>query len=82
MAEKDVSNFTSSSSRMFPVIRFCVQLSSQRHSTISTGLPQLDETLLGRGSMPITQHAATSGLTRGQVVEIYGPPAVGKTTMA
>ncbi|KAJ5443497.1 uncharacterized protein N7458_007369 [Penicillium daleae] len=45
---------------------------------ISTGLPRLDETL---DDSPADQRRS-GGILRGQVTEVFGPPGVGKTSLA
>ncbi|KAL9064424.1 MAG: hypothetical protein Q9157_007836 [Trypethelium eluteriae] len=57
-------------------------LKVQRPQAVSTGLPQLDELLQGRDVDHKSEHGTTGGLARGKVTEIYGPPGVGKTTVA
>lgn len=59
---------------------------------IATGLPSLDEALCptaveedpGLSSISSTPQASAScrGLRCGQVTEVYGPPGVGKTSLA
>ncbi|KAF2235656.1 P-loop containing nucleoside triphosphate hydrolase protein [Viridothelium virens] len=57
-------------------------LKVQRPQAVSTGLSQLDELLQGRDVDHKSEHGTTGGLARGKVTEIYGPPGVGKTTVA
>ena len=55
---------------------------SSHHPPISTGLAGLDELLQPNGSALGSQLSSPGGLIRGQVTEVYGPPGVGKTTLA
>lgn len=45
---------------------------------VSTGLPKLDRALTGRTT---TASNEESGLSKGQITEIWGPPGVGKTAV-
>ncbi|KAL1997622.1 hypothetical protein VTN02DRAFT_1256 [Thermoascus thermophilus] len=58
---------------------------------IPTGLDRLDEALSSRGGAPRGTQGATwtqsaphrpKGIPRGQVTEVFGPPGVGKTSLA
>ncbi|MCJ1356863.1 MAG: hypothetical protein MMC33_006859 [Icmadophila ericetorum] len=83
MAEPDRSNFSSpSSSHRLPTISAIDALNNvttTRHSAISTGLPALDRVLQGRKAHVGSQGEGTGGLSRGAITEVYGPPGVGKT---
>ncbi|MCJ1234345.1 hypothetical protein MMC14_002306 [Varicellaria rhodocarpa] len=85
MEEKDVSNFTSSSSHRLPTVSASEafsKLASSHRLPISTGLACLDELLQCKDSASEGQQAPPGGLRRGQVTEVYGPPGVGKTSLA
>ena len=57
-------------------------LTSNDTEYISTGLSHLDA-LLQQRELDLSSQARTiGGLTRGHVTEIYGPPGVGKSTLA
>ena len=49
---------------------------------ISTGLKSLDAILQGKEPSSSEQDDVPGGLSRGHVTEIYGPPGVGKSTLA
>ena len=57
-------------------------LTSNDTEYISTGLSHLDALLQQRGFDLSSQARTHGGLTRGHVTEIYGPPGVGKSTLA
>ncbi|KAL4957195.1 P-loop containing nucleoside triphosphate hydrolase protein [Aspergillus filifer] len=72
-------------SRPRPVVSFPASQSLQASSAlnagaISTGLAQLDDAI----SPPSTEQMErdTQGIPQGQVTEIFGPPGVGKTSLA
>lgn len=59
--------------------------SSQGPGALPTGLRRLDEALAPFPSYEFpesTQSQRVTGIPRGQVTEIYGPPGVGKTAVA
>lgn len=76
--EPDISNFSASSEHKLPAINGAQALQDElrRARGISTGLPGLDQQL----GLPRSL-AATTGVRRGHVTEIFGPPGCGKTTM-
>jgi hypothetical protein len=49
---------------------------------VSTGLPLLDKNLKGSSLNFATQEPNIGGFVKGQITEIYGPPASGKTALA
>lgn len=49
---------------------------------ISTGLKSLDAILQGKEPGSSSQNVFPGGLSRGHITEIYGPPGVGKSTLA
>ncbi|MCJ1285282.1 hypothetical protein MMC26_004622 [Xylographa opegraphella] len=85
MGDQDVSNFTPPSSHRLPTVsasEALKSLSASRGSAVSTGLPQLDQILQGKDVQELGQGTLPGGLVRGQITEVYGPPGVGKTTLA
>ncbi|MCJ1485491.1 hypothetical protein MMC06_005665 [Schaereria dolodes] len=84
MDDKDVSNYSSSSHRLPTVSasQALHDLDSPRYRTISTGLTPLDAALRGQHIASTSPWTGNGGLSRGQVTEIYGPPGVGKTSLA
>jgi hypothetical protein len=76
--EPDISNFSTSSPQKLPAVNGAQALQDElrRARGISTGLPSLDQQL--GVSSPL---AANSGIRRGHVTEIFGPPGCGKSTM-
>ena len=57
-------------------------LTSPRDKRISTGLPRLDDILHGKDETSQTENAQPGGLARAHLTEVYGPPGVGKTSLA
>jgi predicted ATP-dependent serine protease len=80
--DRDVHNFSSSSSHRLPTVSASaalLKLTSGQTKAVSTGLPHLDQILYGK--TPGVSGAGSGGFSRGQVIEVYGPPGVGKTTL-
>ncbi|KAF2455084.1 P-loop containing nucleoside triphosphate hydrolase protein [Lineolata rhizophorae] len=85
MASQEGTQVLSSSSHRLPTISASQALESlktRERGPISFGLEQLDA-LLHRGAPGIRYGTwnAKDGLRRGQVVEVYGPPGAGKSTL-
>lgn len=57
-------------------------LSSESQRPISTGLSSLDAILQGKDIGSSDQNSPSGGLSRGHLTEVYGPPGVGKSTLA
>lgn len=57
-------------------------LSSAPRSPIPTSLKHLDDILQGRDNDMPSQDNLPGGMSRGEVTEIFGPPGIGKTTLA
>ncbi|KAI5921668.1 P-loop containing nucleoside triphosphate hydrolase protein [Camillea tinctor] len=89
---QDVSSFDLTSTHRLPTVSAADALESLDTDPtrfISTGLPALDKALnhaLNHGSISTGGSNAASpphaGIRRGQVVEVWGPPASGKTAFA
>ncbi|CAF9927550.1 MAG: hypothetical protein ALECFALPRED_003740 [Alectoria fallacina] len=85
MASSDTNNFSSSSPHRLPTVsasQALQNITSTPRRPISTGLRGLDVFLQGKEHEASSQTAAPGGVSRGEVTEIYGPPGVGKTTIA
>jgi RecA/RadA recombinase len=74
--EPDQHNFSTSPDHRLPPINGVVALQNELHRArgISTGLQGLDRCLSPHNSL-----VAGSGIRRGYVTEVYGPPGSGKT---
>lgn len=48
-------------------------------NNISTGLPTLNTILAGQKRNHVSSGSKTGGLVPGQIIDVYGPPGVGKT---
>lgn len=57
-------------------------LSSVSQKPIPTGLSSLDAILQGKDIDSSDQTCLSGGLSRGHLTEVYGPPGVGKSTLA
>lgn len=77
--EADTTNFSTSSSHRLPTLSAAqaLEIAAQKAKCISTGFLSLDDILRADNGV-----SAAGGIPRGQVTEIYGPPGVGKTTLA
>ncbi|KAF6224742.1 hypothetical protein HO133_009936 [Letharia lupina] len=85
MASSDSNNFSSSSPHRLPTVsasQALQNISSTPRRPIPTGLKSLDAFLQGREHEDSSQTVPPVGIPRGEVTEIYGPPGVGKTTLA
>jgi len=56
-------------------------LNSPATRNISTGLQGLDRALQNGEALTSNPASQYSGVSRGQVTEVYGPPGVGKTAL-
>lgn len=80
----DVSSFDLPSTHRLPTISAAQALDeldgdASRH--VSTSLPDLDRALTGDASSLSSEQDGNSGIQKGQVTEIWGPPGVGKTAL-
>ncbi|KAI0404193.1 hypothetical protein F4802DRAFT_257300 [Xylaria palmicola] len=82
---KDVSSFDFTSTHRLPTVSAAQaldDLKTDRRQFLPTGLETLDHTLAGvspdDGSGPLR----CRGIRKGQILEVWGPPASGKTTLA
>ncbi|KAF6240862.1 hypothetical protein HO173_000654 [Letharia columbiana] len=85
MASSDSNNFSSSSPHRLPTVsasQALQNISSTPRRPIPTGLKSLDAFLQGREHEDSSQTVPPVGIPRGEVTEIYGPPGIGKTTLA
>ncbi|KAF4338071.1 DNA repair rhp55 [Fusarium beomiforme] len=57
------------------------ELDNDASTHISTGLEELDRSLLAKASFDSQETTAKGGVQRGQVTEIWGPPGTGKTAL-
>ncbi|KAI9798794.1 MAG: hypothetical protein M1833_004625 [Piccolia ochrophora] len=86
MDVNDNNNYSSSSPHRLPTVSASQALQDRnlpRGRRLSTGLPSLDVSLMETGARTGgTVQASPGGVLRGQLTEIYGPPGVGKTSLA
>ncbi|KAI0096191.1 P-loop containing nucleoside triphosphate hydrolase protein [Nemania sp. FL0031] len=86
---KDVSSFDFSSTHRLPTVSAAQALDDLKTDSqrfITTGLDALDQALAGLSDVHLEDGDGSrqpcKGIQRGQIVEIWGPPASGKTTLA
>ncbi|KAJ8127454.1 hypothetical protein O1611_g6182 [Lasiodiplodia mahajangana] len=86
---KDVSSFDFSSTHRLPTVSAAQALDDLKTDPqrfITTGLDDLDQALAGMPDVPLDDGDGSQqpcrGIQKGQVVEVWGPPASGKTTLA
>ncbi|PVH86045.1 P-loop containing nucleoside triphosphate hydrolase protein [Cadophora sp. DSE1049] len=78
------SNFSSPIAHRMPTVSAAQALQDLKTSPmrcISTGLDLLDCVLQNRETVVSETESLPSGVSRGKVTEIYGPPGVGKTAL-
>lgn len=56
-------------------------LENETHAYISTGVDDLDKSLLPQGQASAGGSISNGGVKRGQVTEIWGPPGTAKTSL-
>ncbi|KAI1156769.1 P-loop containing nucleoside triphosphate hydrolase protein [Nemania diffusa] len=85
---KDVSSFDFSSTHRLPTVSAAQALDDLKtdpQQFITTGLEALDQALANVSDLSLGDDEGSQlcrGIQRGQVVEVWGPPASGKTTLA
>ncbi|KAI0486168.1 P-loop containing nucleoside triphosphate hydrolase protein [Xylaria cf. heliscus] len=82
---KDVSSFDLTSTHRLPTVSAAQALDDLKTSPrqlIHTGLEALDQTLAGVSLEDGDEPRHHRGIQKGQIVEVWGPPASGKTTFA
>ncbi|KAI9839275.1 MAG: hypothetical protein M1819_003270 [Sarea resinae] len=85
MDNQSTANTSSPSSHRLPTVsasQALLSLGSSQSRRVSTGLIQIDRYLLRNVVQSENQPNGQGGLNRGQITEVYGPPGVGKTTLA
>ncbi|KAI0523631.1 P-loop containing nucleoside triphosphate hydrolase protein [Xylaria bambusicola] len=83
--EKDVSNLDFTSTHRLPTISAAQafdDLKSNVRQFIPTGIEALDSALADGSLESLDEPQRHRGFQKGQVVEVWGPPASGKTTLA
>ncbi|EAU32890.1 conserved hypothetical protein [Aspergillus terreus NIH2624] len=68
----------------FPASQSLHASTASTPGAISTGIPRLDEAICPRSTDETASDSvpATKGIPRGHVTEVFGPPGVGKTSLA
>ncbi|GAE00178.1 conserved hypothetical protein [Paecilomyces variotii No. 5] len=84
MSTQDITNLSSLENYRVISLPASQSLRTSVPGSLPTGLERLDEALVlpALGISPSTQSQWPRGIPRGRVTEAFGPPGVGKTTLA